>query len=47
MAHADHIESKDVISVEIEMSNGLEIPLLFDKNFKIEDRVYNEMFNYK
>jgi hypothetical protein len=26
------------------MSEGLEIPLLFDKNHKIEERVYKEMF---
>ena len=44
VAHADHIESKDVISVEIEMSEGLEIPLLFDNDHKIEERVYKEMF---
>ena len=44
IAHADHIESKDAISIEIEMSDGLEIPLLFDRNHKIEERVYNEMF---
>ena len=44
VVHADHIEAKDVTSVEIEMSEGLEIPLLFDKNYKIEDRVYQEMF---
>ena len=44
VAHADHIEAKDVISIEIEMSNGLEIPLLFDNDHKIEDRVYKEMF---
>ena len=30
VVHADHIEAKDVISVEIEMSEGMEIPLLFD-----------------
>ena len=29
VVHADHIEAKDVISVEIEMSEGIEIPLLF------------------
>tara|TARA_B100001063_G_scaffold242337_1_gene270799 strand:- start:412 stop:1173 length:762 start_codon:yes stop_codon:yes gene_type:complete len=44
VAHADHIEAKDVISVEIEMSEGLEIPLLFDNDHKIEERVYKEMF---
>ena len=44
VAHADHIEAKDVISVEVEMSNGLEIPLLIDSDHKIEDRVYREMF---
>ncbi len=44
VAHADHIESKDVISIEIEMSEGLEIPLLFDNDHKIEERVYKEMF---
>ena len=44
VAHADHIESKDVISIEIEMSEGLEIPLLFDNDHKIEERVYREMF---
>ena len=44
VAHADHIEAKDVTSVEIEMSEGLEIPLLFDNNHKIEERVYKEMF---
>mgnify|MGYP001184467539 FL=1 len=44
VAHADHIESKDVISIEIEMADGLEIPLLFDNDHKIEDRVYKEMF---
>ena len=42
--HADHIEAKDVISVEIEMSEGMEIPLLFDNDHKIEERVYKEMF---
>ena len=47
VAHADHIESKDVISVEIEMSEGLEIPLLFDNDHKIEERVYKEMFKSK
>jgi hypothetical protein len=26
------------------MSEGLEIPLLFDNNHKIEERVYKEMF---
>tara|TARA_Y100000992_G_C21204123_1_gene462031 strand:- start:147 stop:908 length:762 start_codon:yes stop_codon:yes gene_type:complete len=44
VAHADHIESKDVISIEIEMSDGLEIPLLFDNDHNIEERVYKEMF---
>ena len=43
VAHADHIESKDVISVEIEMSEGLEIPLLYDNDHKIEERFYKEM----
>ena len=47
VAHADHIEAKDVTSVEIEMSEGLEIPLLFDNNHKIEERVYKEMFKSK
>ena len=36
VAHADHIEAKDVTSVEIEMSEGLEIPLLFDNNHKTD-----------
>ena len=44
VVHADHIEAKDVISVEIEMSEGMEIPLLFDNDHKIEERVYKEMF---
>ena len=44
VAHADHIEAKDVTSVEIEMSEGLEIPLLIDNNHKIEERFYKEMF---
>ena len=44
VAHADHIEAKDVTSIEIEMSEGLELPLLFDNNHKIEERVYKEMF---
>ena len=44
VAHADHIEAKDAISIEIEMATGLKVPLLFDNTSKIEDRVYDEMF---
>ena len=44
VAHADHIEAKDVISIEIEMADEMEIPLLLDNDHTIEDRVYSEMF---
>ena len=44
MAHADHIEAKDVISIEIEMADKMEIPLLLDNHHTLEDRVYSEMF---
>ena len=43
VAHADNIESKDVISIEIEMSEGLEIYLLLITIIKLK-RVYKEMF---
>jgi|TARA_B100001996_G_C18539673_1_gene546428 NAD+ kinase len=44
VAHADHIEAKDIISAEIEVANNMTIPLLLDNNNTIEDRVYSEMF---
>ncbi|MAD12473.1 MAG: NAD kinase [Alphaproteobacteria bacterium] len=44
VAHADHIEAKDVISIEIEMADKMEIPLLLDNDHTLEDRVYSEMF---
>ena len=44
VAHADHIEAKDVISIEIEMADEMEIPLLLDNDHTIQDRVYSEMF---
>ena len=47
VAHADHIEAKDVISVEIEVADNMTIPLLLDNNSTIEDRVYSEMFSNK
>jgi len=44
VSHADHIEAKDIISVEIEVADNMTIPLLLDNDNTIEDRVYSEMF---
>ncbi|MBY0264377.1 MAG: NAD kinase [Holosporales bacterium] len=43
---ADHLEVRDVVSVEMEMASSLSLTLLFDPHHNLEGRILNEQFAF-